>query len=732
MKRHLGVVVALLAALVVFPGFGLIAKPVVAAPAAPQGLDPAYVESAAQWMLTQQQAGGGFGSVGSTAQAVLALTAAGIDPTEVVTGANSVLDYLALHADTFSGSGWDPASQTALLVQAVVAAGKNPYDFGGVNLVKRLNGYYQADTGSFGQGNWALSSYIIALDALNMTVPVTAVNTLKSGQLHAGAWEYMASWGADPDTTGMALQALAVTNEPLTSTTFISATAYFSGTQKPHGGWNTAFDSGETANPNSTALAVQGLLAAGVNPLTYTVSISGFTPIDALLQVRNAETGAFQFSGVDSLMATLQVIPAIAGHTYPYYGQGVASHAAITYLDSVQQADGGFPGFWGTSSGATLDAVLGAVAAGFDPRDWTVAGLTPLDYLAAGAVGYTTPSTSTWESIVYTTTAVAQTGKLVVGVVAAEAYTMDMDTAYFAGLSLKELLDDRVAWSPRDNTLNDQAWAALGYAALGETVPSTLTQALLNWQEPNGGWSYYGDYAYGTSLAVQALVSAGIAPTRTEMLSATAFIHSLQAPTGGFVSAPPATTIYPPANVVATANILQAIAALDLTPADFTISASEGLTLPVNSPDQWLMSRQSVVGDFEGTASATGQTLQGMAGLPLPLHFRPAVISTSLQKRLDVPQKGPFIAVFNTELDPTTVNSGTFTIQGPNGTVESIVGYAGRTAVLTPTTKLDAGVIYRLAVDGVKSARFGAASVPYHWDVITAYHEVYLPLLIKS
>jgi hypothetical protein len=710
----------------------VVLMPFVASVVAPEGLDRLVVDGAAGWLVDQQQADGGFGWAGQSADVVLALVAAGRDPTAVVTDTRSALDYLALEADDYSASGWDPASQTALLVQAVLAAGEDPYDFGGLNLVDKLHDHYQPISGTFGLGDWALASYVLALDALRHDVPITATHALISHQLPSGAWEYLPSWGADLDTTARTLQALSVAGQPPTSASVISGTTYLSSTQRAHGGWNTPWDTGAVPNPNTTAQVIQGLLSAGKNPLTYTVSVSGYTPIDALMSVRNPATGAFQFWGADNTMATAQSIPALQGQTFPYYGKRVAYHEADLYLSGVQQADGGFSGWSGSSdASATLDVVLGAVAADMDPRDWAVNGITtPLDYLAGTALGYATPYTYTYEHTVFTVTAVAQTGKLIAGLAAAEAYTTTAPTgtATYAGLELLPRLERNLAYSPQDNTVSDYGWAAIGYAALSVSAPATVTEALLEAQEPNGGWSYFGDYAYGTSIAVQGLVAAGMPPTSAELISATALLHTLQDPvTGGFTS--PWTG---ESDAVSTANVLQAIAALGLQPYDFSISSSSGTTLTVSTPDQWLLSTQSTGGDFGGTALATGQSLQGLSGRALPVSLRPVVVSTGLDRRVDVDWDSAFRAVFNTELDPASVTPTSFSIEGPSGGVPATVNYSERTATLTPTTMLRADAAYRLTVSDVQTSRLGTAGTPYHWDITTAPHRLCLPLALKE
>jgi hypothetical protein len=232
-------------------------------------------------------------------------------------------------------------------------------------------------------------------------------------------------------------------------------------------------------------------------------------------------------------------------------------------------------------------------------------------------------------------------------------------------------------------------------------------------------------------LAIQGLVSAGVSPASTELVSATNFLHTLQDPeTGGFIDGWGFFQVG--LNEASTANALQAIAALGMGPDDFAISSATGATLTVKMPDQWLLSQQSHQGDFNGTALATGQVLQGLAGRALPSHFRPVVVSTGLEPRTDVAWDSTFRAEFNTELDASSVNSTTFILEGPGGSVPALVGVVSRTATLSPTVLLAADAAYRITMDGVKGARLGATGPAYHWDITTVPYLFWMPVVLKQ
>ena len=151
----------------------------------------------------------------------------------------------------------------------------------------------------------------------------------------------------------------------------------------------------------------------------------------------------------------------------------------------------------------------------------------------------------------------------------------------------------------------------------------------------------------------------------------------------------------------------------------------------MNTPDQWLLETQSLEGGFDGTASATGQALQGLSSRALPIHLRPVVVSTGLEKREEVGRNSAFHAILNTALDPSSVATTTFTLLGPGGPVASIVSYSGRTATLTPKVLLQGSAKYRLTVDGFRGMRRRAMGPAYHWDVTTVPYWAFLPLVSR-
>ncbi len=101
------------------------------------------VAAGLKWILGQQQADGSFAGFGpgDTADAIVALVAGG----EQLPA--SALNFLAGQAASY---GTSSAGATAKVILAAVAAGRDPLNFGGVNLARQLGTTYDPATGQYG------------------------------------------------------------------------------------------------------------------------------------------------------------------------------------------------------------------------------------------------------------------------------------------------------------------------------------------------------------------------------------------------------------------------------------------------------------------------------------------------------------------------------------------------------------------------------------------------------
>jgi hypothetical protein len=324
-------------------------------PAVPQ---TAAAQSAARWIGSQLTPQGtidditpGTPDLSATAQAAIGLGATGVD----LTGARAALSYLKANAATYiTKQGSDGPGQLANLILAAHALGANPSSFGGTNLVARLLATEQtsgpnagrfgtdAQDAAFNAGTVDQGLALAALAAAGVKADTASLTWLEGQQCINGGWTDPdnVNTPCDPDpigsafpnedtnTTSYAIQGLAAQGA-LTAPMSTNALAFLTSAQDSDGGWplspNTTANP-ETSDPNSTALVIQALLALGQSPSSPTFDQGANTPLTALLSFQvtsGQDAGAFSFPGVGTaatgnVLATNQVVPALAGLTLPY------------------------------------------------------------------------------------------------------------------------------------------------------------------------------------------------------------------------------------------------------------------------------------------------------------------------------------------------------------------------------------------------------------------------------
>ena len=344
-----------------------------AAPVPPQIPQFAAAQSAAKWIVGQQNADGGIGSGGSpanlstTVNGILALAAAHVD----TAGAQAALGYVEANANAYinssSTSNQDGPGQLANLILDAHALGADPTNFGGTNLVTRLLATQQTsgpDAGLFGTetqlNNFATGAYtqglvFTALKAAGQTANAAAISWLKSQQCPSGGWVFQsqstslggctenATNGTGPDTnsTSYAVQGLAAQGA-LTPAIESSALSFLTSGQDGDGGWsyyqNSAAQPQQT-DSQSTGLVIQAILAMGLSPTTSTFTSSGHSPVSALLSLivtSGIDAGAlgFQDNTSGNLLATNQDVPVLAGLIYGFGPTN--SYYVATALGAVQ------------------------------------------------------------------------------------------------------------------------------------------------------------------------------------------------------------------------------------------------------------------------------------------------------------------------------------------------------------------------------------------------------------
>ncbi len=213
-------------------------------------------KAAAGWLAAQVETG--TLGPGSLADAILAFAAVGA-------GADAAADALSqlesgLGGYILDGTTLRPGALGKALL-AVVVAGGNRNAFGGRDLEADLRGLIQASGQVTGASVFDQTMAVLALAATPSGAPSATGEWLATQQCPSGEYQWDGSCPAspgteDPDTTALAVQALLATGETAAAG---ASVAWLLGIQDGDG----AFSAYVTPNTNSTGVAGQALRAAG-------------------------------------------------------------------------------------------------------------------------------------------------------------------------------------------------------------------------------------------------------------------------------------------------------------------------------------------------------------------------------------------------------------------------------------------------------------------------------------
>jgi hypothetical protein len=280
-----------------------------------------------------------------TGWACLGLEASGRNPRDLRTNGQTPISYLRRTAGEIRSVG--DMERTALVL---VGAGLDPRRFGR-DLVARLRNHRLGDGSWPGQVN-PTAYGILALTASGSRGGLgRSAAWLRSAQNPDGGWGFARGSAGDPDSTGAAIQALAAAGG--SGEAIAKGVDWLRRSQAPGGGFAVA---GGSPNAQSTALAVQGLIAAGVSPSSVQ---NGGSPLDYLASVR-APDGHFRYSASSDqtpVWVTGQALVAARGEALP-----LAPVAKRRPAAGKGSTDGGTEGA-GAGSGGGGAAGATAVAA---------------------------------------------------------------------------------------------------------------------------------------------------------------------------------------------------------------------------------------------------------------------------------------------------------------------------------------------------------------------------------
>lgn len=209
---------------------------------------------------------------------------------------NSVADYVKENIKDGDKLDESKSTDNSRVIVALTAIGKDPKDVGGHNLLTALGNFDYVKAQGLNGSVWAL----IALDTRKFDIPSAEqgaaqttrellIDDILSAALAGGGWTFSGNV-ADPDMTGMAIQALAPyykTNDSVKSAVDNAVNA-LSAMQQNDGG----FASWGTASAESAAQVITALSAIGIDCDTDARFIkNGCSVYDALLSYYAAGGG---------------------------------------------------------------------------------------------------------------------------------------------------------------------------------------------------------------------------------------------------------------------------------------------------------------------------------------------------------------------------------------------------------------------------------------------------------
>jgi Prenyltransferase and squalene oxidase repeat len=240
----------------------------------------------------------------------IALDVSGMDPyAHAKSGGRGVIAYLADTVGQERGAG--AIERTMLAVGLVPDGGARATDFGGRDLVAALRRSIGKDASVADQTNLTTFA-LLALRAARAPIPGRTVAWLVRQQDRDGGFNYGTRGGSsDVDDSGAALSALARSGH---AAQMRRAVAFIRSQQNRDGGFGD--EPGAGSNAQSTAFAICGLIAAGVNPssLHRRHAPSPLAYLRSLIQ----PDGAVDYSRGNSqtpVWVTAEAEIALSGHT---------------------------------------------------------------------------------------------------------------------------------------------------------------------------------------------------------------------------------------------------------------------------------------------------------------------------------------------------------------------------------------------------------------------------------
>ncbi len=300
---------ALLAALV-----ALAAPAMAVAKATPAEISSARTKGV-EYLKGLQKASGEIPGFGGD-WALTAFAAAGVAPADVNKGGGESTDARSWYESVVGVPTWPGAEPAATDFERAAllsyAAGTDPARVSKrQNLIARIASYYQPGSpGYYGSTFNATTFGVLALAGAKTTAGVTrvpqplleaSIAAIEANQHTDGGWTWEFAAGnptalespSEPDMTGAAMAALCSAGVSSGAAPIVAAGEYLAANLNSTNG---AFESEFGVNTNSTAWAVDGLKACGIDPQATEFTTAGSkTPLTFLISQQLSKGGGFRY-----------------------------------------------------------------------------------------------------------------------------------------------------------------------------------------------------------------------------------------------------------------------------------------------------------------------------------------------------------------------------------------------------------------------------------------------------
>jgi len=307
---------------------------IMARPTSPSSTRPqreAAVAGAMNWIHSRQRLGGDRDgaicsdenhqncSIGGSCDIVRVAALAGEDPggPAWTPGSVSLLDRCKLDLPVYLAR--EDVGRIAKVLRAAVAAGEDPRDFGGYDLITMLENHYDEETGLYHPTHLFQDALaIVALTEAGRPIPEGAIDAVIADQNPDGCWGWpIGGEVTDSDTSGMVIFTLSGAGHP-DHPAVGQCISHLAMMQNEDGGWESGgIDDDDVSNANSTALVVQGLAAAGWDPegplftrnRTAVAALLAFQAADGSFWWRYDQQGALLLSTEQAIQPLVMPYP---------------------------------------------------------------------------------------------------------------------------------------------------------------------------------------------------------------------------------------------------------------------------------------------------------------------------------------------------------------------------------------------------------------------------------------